>query len=150
MPMQSGTIESLQINIRTRQPTQRLETVSAVTGAGLQGCRHSKPGNERSIVLVEAETLDELGLEAGEIKENITTRGIELRGVTPGSQLQIGEGVMLEVTGPCDPCRRMEEIRQGLQADLQGRRGITARVLSGGQIRLGDSITLAKPGRRLP
>ena len=150
MPMQSGTIESLQINIRTRQPMQRLETVSAVAGAGLQGCRHSKPGNDRAIVLVEAETLDELGLEAGEIKESITTRGIKLRGLNPGSQLQIGESVVLEVSGPCHPCRRMDEIRQGLQAELQGRRGINARVLVGGQIRLGDSITLAKPGRTLP
>ena len=150
MPMQSGTVESLQISIRTRQPMQRLDTVSAAAGAGLEGCRHSRPGNDRAVLLVEAETLGQLGLEAGEIKENITTRGIELRTLPPGSRLQIGESVVLEVSGPCDPCRRMDEIRQGLQAELQGRRGVNARVLVGGTIQLGDTITLVKPGRKLP
>src|SRR5262245_20928895 len=103
-----------------------LDEAMAVPGAGLSGCRHSRPRNERAVLLVESETLTEFGLEPGVIKENITTRGIDLASLAPGAQLQVGETVLLEVTGPCAPCRRMDEIRQGLQAELQGRRGVNA------------------------
>jgi MOSC domain-containing protein YiiM len=145
-----GRVETLHINIRTRQPMRRLEAARAVAGAGLEGCRHSKPGNDRAVLLVEGETLDELRLEAGEIKENITTRGIELRSLPPGSRLQIGEEVIVEITGPCAPCRRMDEIRPGLKAELAGRRGLNSRVLVGGTIKTADAIVLVKPGRTLP
>jgi MOSC domain-containing protein YiiM len=100
--------------------------------------------------LVESETLADFRLQSGEIKENITTRGIDLSELKPGARLQIGETVLLEVTGPCAPCHRMDEIRQGLQAELQGRRGVNARVHIGGKICTGDEIVLAKPGRSLP
>ncbi len=145
-----GIVSALHVSIRTRQPMRDLDEAMAVPGAGLLGCRHSRPGNERAVLLVESETLGEFALEPGEIKENITTRGIDLDGLKPGAQLQVGETVLLEVTGPCAPCRRMDEIRQGLQAELQGRRGVNARVQVGGKIRPGDEIVLAKPGRSLP
>jgi len=119
-----------------------LTEAMAVPGAGLLGCRHSKPGNDRAVLVVEAETLDGLGLQPGEIKENITIRGIELCSLRPGAEIQVGDTVVLEVTGPCEPCRRMEEIRRGLQAELDGRRGVNTRVRVGGKILLGDSVVL--------
>jgi MOSC domain-containing protein YiiM len=145
-----GTVSALHVNIRTRQPMKQLDEAMAVPGAGLLGCRHSRPGNERAVLLVKSETLAEFGLEPGEIKENITTRGIDLDELKPGAQLQVGETAMLEVTGPCAPCHRMDEIRQGLQAELQGRRGVNARVQVGGKVRTGDSVVLVKSGRSLP
>ena len=145
-----GTVQSLHLSIRTRQPMRDLDEAMAVPGAGLLGCRHSRPGNQRAVLLVESETLAEFGLEPGEIKENVTTRGIDLDGLKPGAQLQVGETVLLEVTGPCAPCHRMDEIRQGLQAELAGRRGVNTRVEVGGKIRPGDEIVLVKPGRFLP
>jgi MOSC domain-containing protein YiiM len=150
MSENSGWVQSLQVNLHTRQPMQCQDRVMAVPGAGLLGCRHSKPGNDRAVLLLETETMQELGLVAGEIKENITTRGIQLRSLSPGSQLQLGDTVVLEITGPCPPCHRMEEIRAGLQAELQGRRGVNCRVVIGGPIEPGDAIKLIKPGRVLP
>ena len=145
-----GVVNAIQVSERTRQPMLALESATAVPGAGLVGCRHSKPGNQRSVLLVECETLDELALTPGEIKENITTRGIDLRSLTPGAQLQIGETAVLEISGPCAPCGRMDEIRDGLQSDLQGRRGMNSRVVVGGPIRRGDAIRVVRPGRSLP
>jgi MOSC domain-containing protein YiiM len=145
-----GTVQSLHLSIRTRQPMRDPDEAMAVPGAGLLGCRHSRPGNERAVLLVESETLAEFGLQPGEIKEHITTRGIDLTGLKPGAQLQVGETVSLEVTGPCAPCHRMDEIRHGLQADLQRRRGINARVQIGGKIRPGDEIAVIKSERSLP
>jgi MOSC domain-containing protein YiiM len=43
----------------------------------------------------------------------------------------------------CDPCERMEEIRHGLQQELEGRRGMLARVIKTGDVTVGDEIRLA-------
>jgi MOSC domain-containing protein YiiM len=150
MSAAAGRVECVLINLKTRQPMKRLDLATAVPGAGLLGCRHSRPGNERAVLLVDIETLDHLGLAAGEIKENITTRGIAINDLKPGAQLQVGETTVLEVTGPCEPCRRMDEVRAGLQAKLKGRRGVTTRVLVGGRILPGDAVALIKPDRELP
>jgi MOSC domain-containing protein YiiM len=145
-----GQVSSLHLNIRTRQPMRVVAEAMAVPGAGLLGCRHSRPGNERAVLLVQAEVLKSLGLEPGEIKENITSEGLDLDSLAPGTQLQVGETVVLQVTGPCAPCRRMDEIRLGLQAELAGRRGINTRVHTGGKIRQGDKITVIRSSATLP
>jgi MOSC domain-containing protein YiiM len=59
-----------------------------------------------------------------------------------GQRLHIGEAV-LELTYACDPCERMDELRPGLRAAVDGRRGMLARVITSGIIRPGDPITLA-------
>ncbi|MNC96587.1 MOSC domain protein [compost metagenome] len=66
-----------------------------------------------------------------------------------GLRLQIGEAI-LEVTGPCDPCSRMDEIRMGLQQELLGQRGTLCRVVEGGRIQRGDTIELAAAGIAAP
>jgi MOSC domain-containing protein YiiM len=119
------------------------ESLSAVSGAGLCGCRHCRAGNDRAVLLMDSETLEALGLRPGQIKENITTRGLPVAALGAGSRLAVGSGgVVLEITGPCHPCRRMDEIRDGLRGALKGRRGQNARVLTGGDIRVGDPITI--------
>jgi MOSC domain-containing protein YiiM len=42
----------------------------------------------------------------------------------------------------CDPCHLMEEIRPGLQAELEGRRGMLASVVKTGSVNLGDELRL--------
>jgi MOSC domain-containing protein YiiM len=54
-------------------------------------------------------------------------------------RLRIGES-LLEITIPCDPCSRMDEIRQGLRVELGGRRGWLCRVVETGRIKRGDRI----------
>jgi len=88
---------------------------------------------------MDTETLEHCGLLPGAVKENITTRSLNLRDMRAGQCLRVGEA-LLEVTLPCEPCRRMDEIRQGLQEELRGRRGMLCRVVEGGRIRQGDGI----------
>jgi len=90
-------------------------------------------------LLVEGETLRELGLSPGVVRENITTEGIRLGELESGRRLRIG-GAVLEVTVPCEPCDQMDAIRLGLQDELQGRRGILCRVIESGLIRRGDAL----------
>jgi MOSC domain-containing protein YiiM len=58
-----------------------------------------------------------------------------------GQRLQIGDAEF-EVSMVCDPCELMEEIRPGLQAELEGKRGMLAKVLTTGRVSQGDRIEL--------
>ncbi len=118
------------------QPTS---SVVALARVGLQGDMHAIEGSTRQVLLIEKETLDALNLQPGMVKENITTLGIALMSLKPGQQLQIGSAVF-QITKKCNPCSRMEEIRVGMQDALRDRRGMLARVLQEGTIRVGDTI----------
>jgi MOSC domain-containing protein YiiM len=117
---------------------ERIE-VQAIANRGFESCVHGRPGSRRQVLLVEGETLRELGLSPGLVRENITTEGIRLGELGSGRRLRIG-GAVLEVTVPCEPCDHMDAIRPGLQDELQGRRGILCRVIESGLIRRGDAL----------
>jgi MOSC domain-containing protein YiiM len=106
---------------------------------GLEGCAHARPG-KRSVLLVAAEDLDALGVDPGEIRENFTVRGADVMSWPVGQQVAVGEA-QFEVTMVCDPCHLMNEIRPGLQDELVGRRGMLARVVKTGEVRVGDPVT---------
>jgi MOSC domain-containing protein YiiM len=114
--------------------------------------------NLRQVHLIHAELHDELsaaGFEvgAGALGENITTRGIDLLGLSQGTELRIGDAV-LEVTGLRNPCKQIEALQAGLLAAVveklpDGRvafkAGVMAVVRSGGTVRPGDEIVVTKP-----
>ena len=60
--------------------------------------------------------------------------------IKQGDRLQLGNDVILEVTGLCDPCARMDEIRDGLKDELDGQRGLLAYSETGGVVKVGDTI----------
>jgi MOSC domain-containing protein YiiM len=123
------------------EPMHEFEEVFAVTDKGFKECIHGRRGSTRQVLLMDQETLDEFGIPAGRARENITTRGIKLDALPLGQRLRVGNS-LLEVTKPCTPCHQMDEIRNGLQNALRGRRGILCRVVEGGAIHRGDRIEL--------
>ena len=88
---------------------------------------------------MDRETLADFGLAAGEVRENVTTSGLDLSELQRGRRLSVGE-VELEVTGECTPCSRMDEISPGLQERSEGRRGILATVRLTGSVSVGDGV----------
>ncbi len=118
---------------------REFEEVTAIENKGFLECVHGRSGSSRQVLLVDMETLEEFGIAPGRARENITTRGIALGALPLGQRLRIGEA-LLEVTKPCTPCHQMDEIRQGLQEALRGRRGLLCRVVESGPIRRGDRI----------
>jgi MOSC domain-containing protein YiiM len=117
------------------------ERVLAIEGHGFEGCAHA--GRlRREVLLVSKEHLDALDLEDGAIRENITVEGADVQSWPLGQRVQVG-GALLEITMVCDPCDRMDELRPGLRAQLEGRRGMLAHVVGGGEIALGDALELA-------
>jgi MOSC domain-containing protein YiiM len=118
---------------------REVDEVRAVADKGFEECIHGRPGSKRQILLMESEVLNELGLDPGDVKENITTMGVNLTDLAVGDRLRIGAAVF-EVTGPCEPCSRMDEIRAGLRETLRGQRGVLCRVVEEGILRRGDEI----------
>ena len=92
------------------------------------------------MLFVSAEHLEAVGVEPGTIRENFTVRGADVMTWPVGQRLGIGEAEF-EVSMVCDPCELMEVIRPGLQAELEGRRGMLARVVKTGRVAMGDQVT---------
>jgi MOSC domain-containing protein YiiM len=107
---------------------------------GVRGCSHKRPG-KRSVLFVAAEDLEAVGVEHGAVKENFTVRGADVMRWRVGQRVAVGEAEF-EISMVCDPCHLMEEIRPGLQAELEGRRGMLAAVVRTGDVRVGDPVRL--------
>ncbi len=67
------------------EPVREFEEVFAVENKGLKDCLHGRSGSRRQVLLMDVETLEEFGIPPGRVKENITTRGIELSGLLAGT-----------------------------------------------------------------
>jgi MOSC domain-containing protein YiiM len=117
-------------------------TATLITGLGIEGDKHAVATSHRQVLLADQEALDEVGVEPGTIKENLTVEGLHVMGLPAGTRIRLGERAVVEITEVCEPCFRMDEIRMGLQAELVGRRGMVARVVNGGSIAVGDRTTL--------
>jgi MOSC domain-containing protein YiiM len=115
--------------------------------------------NLRQVHLMAAELYDELTekgfeLAAGQLGENVTTTGVDLLALARGTRLSIGAEVVLEVTGLRNPCVQIDRFRPGLLGevlfrDAAGqvvrRAGVMAVVVAGGEVGVGDTITVEPP-----
>jgi MOSC domain-containing protein YiiM len=75
--------------------------------------------NLRQVHLIHAELHDELAgagfvVAAGEMGENVTTRGIDLLGLPTGARLHLGASAVVEVTGLRNPCSQLDRFQPGL------------------------------------
>ena len=109
-----------------RLPMEEALEVCVLEDSGLEGCAHARTGGPRQVLLMDSETLELMELSPGIIRENITTRGINVNGLDAGQLLQVGSA-QLEVSMVCTPCDMLEKIRPGLRRELRGRRGMLCR-----------------------
>ena len=140
--MQQGTISNIHIARVKETPSDPVQEATALSGMGLEGDRSCGAGNVRQVLVMDKETLDEFDLKPGQIKENITTTGIDIAQAKVGQVIFIGEEVTMEVVGECEPCGKMDAIRSGLRERLNHRRGMLTTVINGGPIKVGDSIRI--------
>jgi MOSC domain-containing protein YiiM len=137
-----GRAVSLHLSVASRQPMKTVDSVTFVAGRGIEGDRHASSVEARQVLMMDEETLRLMGLDHAAIKENVTSSGIDVASLAPGQQLALGDEVLLRVSMACAPCSRMDDIRPGLQQELEGRRGKLASVVQGGVVRVGDPIRL--------
>ena len=140
--MQQGTIVALHIARVKGTPSDPVDAATAISAQGLEGDRSCSADNTRQVLVMDRETLDHFELKPGQIKENITTSGLDLSQSKAGEVFFIGDSVTMEVVGECQPCGKMDAIRPGLREQLGGRRGMLAMVINGGPIKIGDSIRI--------
>ena len=149
------------------------ECIRLLTGLGVEGDAHmgetvkhrsrvardpTQP-NLRQVHLIHAELHDELRaagftVSAGEMGENVTTRGIDLLALPTGTRLCLGETAVVEVTGLRNPCVQLDHFQSGLMSAVLGRdehgnlvrkSGIMGIVVNGGEVRPGDTIHVELP-----
>ena len=140
--MPQGTITNLHIARVKGTPSDQVQEATAISGLGLEGDRSAYEGNTRQVLFVDKEILDGAGLVPGQVKENITVTGMNVSQIRPGQVFTIGDAVTLEAVGDCEACGKMDAIRMGLMDEIQGKRGMLAKVINGGSIKVGDSVTV--------
>ena len=118
--------------------SEPLERARAIAGQGFEGCAHAKPP-KREVLFVSEHHLDAVGVEPGAIRENVTVAGADVQEWPVGQRVKVGQA-LFEITMVCDPCSRMDDLRPGLQAELDAKRGMLAHVVEGGEIALGDAV----------
>jgi MOSC domain-containing protein YiiM len=145
------------------------DSIRLVAGLGVEGDAHSgavvqhlsriakAPGtpNLRQVHLIHAELLDELAAKGfavapGALGENVTTRGIDLLGLSRGTRLRLGEEAVIEITGLRNPCWQIDSnvapgamaatLERAPDGSLVRKAGVMAVVVSGGEVRPGDAI----------
>ncbi len=152
----AGTLQAIYLRPARRVAVATPASVLAVAGRGLEGDRAgagTAVGGKRQVTLIQAEHLPVLaaflrrdGIDPALLRRNLLVAGLNLQAAKglfadQPLRLRIGAEVVLEVTGPCEPCSRMEEVfGPGAYNALRGHGGMTARVLAGGELRVGDAV----------
>ena len=140
-------IISLQICVGHREPMNPVDSATFIEGFGIEGDRHAVKSGARTIrqvLLMDEDTLEGFGLGIGQVRENVTVRGIDLHEVKAGQRLALGDDVVVEITQFCAPCERMDEVRPGLREELFEQRGMLATVISGGAVNVGDQVQVVE------
>ena len=154
---QVGRLEWIGLRPAQRAPVQAVASVRAEAGLGLIGDRYAEsPGTKRQVTLIQAEHLPVIAALTGHavvppewLRRNLVVSDINLLALKD-RQFRIGE-VLLEGTGLCHPCSRMEEVLgPGGYNAMRGHGGIIARVLNGGSLCVGDRVVHDPEAVRMP
>ena len=156
---------------KTVRPDIELRAGLGVAGDAHQGAtvkhrsrvlRDPSQPNLRQVHILHQELLRELAAQgftvgAGDIGENVLTRGIDLLGLPRHAILRLGDRAVVQVTGLRNPCRQLDDFQPGLmaatlgrdaQGDLVRKAGVMAIVLESGTVRPGDPVRVELPSER--
>jgi MOSC domain-containing protein YiiM len=136
------------VSDKARRVPVALERAQVVAGKGIEGDRYFAGkgsfshwrGTGRALTIVEAEALEDVGLDFADARRNVVVRGAALNDLV-GRRFRIG-AVELHARRLCEPCRHLEKLtkRDDLMRSLVGRGGIRVDVLSDGEIAVGDEL----------
>lgn len=146
-PVRSGALVWIGLRSQRHGPIVTPQCAELVAARGIVGDRYeTKTNGARQVTLIGQDGLDAIASFLGresvapqDLRRNLVTRGINLLALK-GHRFRIGS-VLLEYSGECAPCSQMEEtFGPGGYNAVRGHGGITARILEGGTIHLGDAV----------
>jgi MOSC domain-containing protein YiiM len=146
-PVRPGEVAWIGLRRERKAPVEAVRAATLVAGQGLEGDHYdSRRNGPRQVTLIAEEDLGAMAsflgqpVEPGQLRRNIMVRGLNLIALKD-RRFRIG-GALLEYSGPCEPCGRIEtNLGPGGYNAARGRGGITARVLEGAEVRVGDAVT---------
>lgn len=149
-PQIAGRVELIVVRGDPRARAQAVEATEARAGIGLADDRLGRRGeaelSTRQVTLIQAEHLPVIAalarvpaVDPVALRRNLVVSGINLLALK-NARVRVG-AALLEIVGPCAPCSRMEtEVGPGGYAAMRGHGGMTARIVEGGLIRVGDAV----------
>ena len=156
-----GRVEAIVVRGAPRDPARHVQQTLALAGIGLADDRLGKRGeaelSTRQVTLIQQEHLPLIAafarsgpIDPAGLRRNLVVSGINLLSLK-NATLRVGEA-LIQIVGPCQPCSRMEEvIGPGGYAAMRGHGGMTARILEGGVIGIGATVSVVQaqpaPGR---
>ena len=164
---QTGRLDAIYLRPARGVACENVQIAHAIAQKGLVGDRtHDKPTSnasntnpsaskfvegKRQVTLIQAEHISVISaltakpVDAAKLKRNLVVSGINLLAAKSlfkdqTMQLTIGE-VILEITGPCEPCSKMEvTLGHGGYNAMRGHGGVTAKVIKSGALKVGDTV----------
>lgn len=146
VPGKEGSVAAVFVKPRKGAPVVPVAQLQCVEGLGIAGDANAGAGSPRQVLLVSAEAAAGLGLAAGALWENVTTTGLDVDRLEPGTRLQIGPSAQVVLTEVCEPCRVIRRATGVPLRRLVGRRGVLGRVVAGGTVTPGDSVRALNGG----
>ena len=139
-------IVSIAVSKKKGTRKTQVEQAEVIEDFGLKGDAHGGPWH-RQVSFLANENIEEAqrqGLEVtfGDFAENIATTGIDWNTIPVGTQVTLGESVLVEITQIGKTCHKKCAIYYQAGDCIMPREGVFARVLKGGIIQCGDKITL--------
>ena len=159
----AGRVEAIFLRPGRDLAAVSVPSVRALVDRGLEGDRSaakpsSRPGGgKRQVTLIQAEHLPLIrgwtgrDITPADLRRNLVVSGINLLAqhalfADQPLQVRIGADVLIVITGPCDPCSKMEALLgPGGYNAMRGHGGTTARVIRGGMLSVGDAVAV-EPG----
>jgi MOSC domain-containing protein YiiM len=140
-------VVSVQLHEGHGKPMRAVREAPVRVGGGIEGDSHAHR-SRRAVTVVDRSTHDAVGVEPGDLREQITVEGLpSLGSLAAGTLLRIG-AITLRVNGSCDPCTHIGEMNgiadpNEFQSMLEGRRGLVCNVVAAdGPVRVGDPVSV--------
>jgi MOSC domain-containing protein YiiM len=142
-----GKILAVSISEKKGEKKRNIDCGLFLEDLGLEGDAHAESGILRQVSLLAKESIEKirakgLNVQYGDFAENLTTEGIDLPALPIGTRLKVGKDVLLEVTQIGKVCHTRCNIFYAVGDCVMPREGIFAAVIEGGNIGIGDLITI--------
>ncbi len=158
---QAGLLQAIYCRPARGVMAVQSDHATAITGRGLQGDRSASTvsqnplGSNRQVTLIQAEHIAVISalmnkpIDPAILRRNLVVSGLNLLAAKSlfkdqPLHLMIGE-VILEITGACEPCSKMEtSLGMGAYNAMRGHGGVTAKIIKGGKLKVGDFVICEK------